>query len=54
MLFGANGAITSLTAIIGPAWAGAIFDHVSYTAPYWSGALFLGAAWFAVNRAVRE
>jgi MFS family permease len=50
MLFGANGAITSLTAIAGPAWAGAVFDHVGWTAPYWSGALFLAAAWWAVER----
>jgi MFS family permease len=52
MLFGANGAITSLTAILGPAWAGAVFDHVAYTAPYWSGALFLVAAWWATRRAL--
>lgn len=54
MLFGANGAVTSLTAIIGPAWAGLVFDHVSYTAPYWSGALLVAAAWIAVHRAVKE
>lgn len=54
MLFGANGAITSLTAIFGPAWAGAVFDHVAYTAPYWSAAVFVAAAWFAVRRGVHE
>jgi MFS family permease len=54
MLFGANGAITSLTAILGPPYAGIVFDHVGYTAPYWSGALFVAAGWIAVNRAVRE
>ena len=54
MMFGANGAITSLCAIIGPAWAGLVFDHVSYTAPYWSGAVLVAAAWFAVNRAVKD
>ncbi len=54
MLFGANGAITSLTAILGPAWAGVIFDRISFTAPYWSGAVFLVAAWWATHRAVRE
>ena len=53
-LFGANGAITSLTAILGPAWAGAVFDHVAFSAPYWSGAVFLVAAWWATHRAVRE
>lgn len=54
MLFGANGAITSLTAILGPAYAGAVFDHLAYTAPYWTGAVLLAASWFAVRRAVRE
>lgn len=54
MLFGANGAITSLTAILGPAYAGVVFDHVAYTAPYWSGALCVAAGWLAINRAVRE
>lgn len=52
MLFGANGAITSLTAILGPAWAGLVFDHVAFTAPYWTGALFLAAAWLAIRRAI--
>lgn len=54
MLFGANGAITSLTAILGPAYAGAVFDHVAFTAPYWSGAVLIAAGWFAIRRAVRE
>ena len=54
LLFGANGAITSLTAIAGPAWAGLVFDHVAWTAPYWSGALVLAAGWFVIERAVPE
>jgi len=54
MIFGANSAVTSLTAILGPAWAGAIFDHIAWTAPYWSGALILLAAWVATRRAVRS
>lgn len=54
LLFGANGAITSLCAIVGPAWAGAIFDHVAWTAPYWSGAVCIAAAWFVIERAVPE
>lgn len=54
LMFGANGAITSLTAIFGPAWAGAVFDHVAWTAPYWSGAVFLAAGWWAIRRAVKE
>jgi MFS family permease len=53
-LFGANGAITSLTAILGPAWAGAVFDHVAFTAPYWSGAILIAAAWLSIRRAVSE
>lgn len=54
VMFGASAALTSLTAIFGPAWAGALFDHVGYSAPYWSGAVFLAAGWFAINRAVPE
>lgn len=54
MMFGAAAAITSLTAIFGPAFAGALFDHVAWSAPYWSGALFLGAGWLAISRTVRE
>lgn len=54
LVFGANGAITSITAILGPAWAGAVFDHVAYTAPYWSGALLIVAAWWAMRRAELE
>jgi multidrug resistance protein len=54
LLFGANGAITSVTAILGPAYAGAVFDHVAFTAPYWSGAVLLVAGWIAVHRTVRR
>lgn len=54
LVFGANGAVTSLTAIIGPAWAGAVFDHVAYTAPYWSGAAFIAISWWAIRRAAFE
>ncbi len=54
LLFGANGAITSLTAILGPAYAGAVFDHVAFTAPYWSGAVLIVAAWWSMRRALPE
>ena len=54
VMFGASAAMTSLTAIFGPAWAGLLFDHVAWSAPYWSGAVFLAAGWFAIERAVRE
>ncbi len=54
VMFGASGAITSLTAIFGPAWAGLMFDHVAWPAPYWSGVVFIAAGWWAIRRAVKE
>ncbi|MCS7042761.1 MAG: MFS transporter [Bryobacteraceae bacterium] len=47
-LLGTAQSAASLTRIIGPVWAGAVFDHVGQGAPYWSGAFFsLAAAWWA-------
>lgn len=39
-LLGTAQSASSLTRVIGPVWAGAVFDHVSDGAPYWSGVLF--------------
>lgn len=46
-LLGAAQSVSSLTRVVGPVWAGAVFDHWSDGAPYWSGALFslLAAYW---------
>lgn len=47
-LLGTAQSAASLTRIIGPVWAGAVFDHLGQGAPYWSGAVFsLAAAWWA-------
>ncbi len=39
-LLGTAQSASSLTRVIGPVWAGAVFDHLSDGAPYWSGVLF--------------
>ena len=49
-LLGTAQSASSLTRIIGPVWAGAVFDHLGTGAPYWSGALFsLVAAFWAFH-----
>lgn len=49
-LLGTAQSASSLTRIIGPVWAGAVFDHIGTGAPYWSGALFsLVAAFWAFH-----
>ncbi|MCL5998445.1 MAG: MFS transporter [Chloroflexi bacterium] len=37
-LMGVTTALGSLTSILGPLWAGAVYDHVLPSAPYWTGA----------------
>lgn len=44
-LMGVNTALSSLMSILGPLWAGAVYDGVAPSAPYWMGAgVFLFAA----------
>jgi multidrug resistance protein len=43
-LAGVNVALAGLAAMLGPLWAGSVYDHVSPSAPYWTGALILGVA----------
>jgi len=47
VLLGTAQSIASLTRIIAPVWAGAIFDHIGTGAPYWTGAVWsvLAAIW---------
>jgi len=45
-LMGVTTALTSLVNIIGPLWAGLVYDHVMPGAPYWMGAIIYGAAAF--------
>jgi DHA1 family tetracycline resistance protein-like MFS transporter len=54
-LLGTAQSASSLTRVIGPVWAGAVFDHLSDGAPYWSGALFsLAAAFWAYHATHRR
>jgi multidrug resistance protein len=43
-LAGVNVALSGLTAILGPLWAGTVYDSVMPSAPYWMGAVILGVA----------
>jgi predicted MFS family arabinose efflux permease len=44
LLVGVTTAIASLMNILGPLWAGAIYDHVMVGSPYWMGAVVFFAA----------
>jgi len=43
-LAGVNVALSGLMAMIGPLWAGAVYDRIMPSAPYWMGAIILGIA----------
>jgi DHA1 family tetracycline resistance protein-like MFS transporter len=43
-LAGVNVALGGLMAMLGPLWAGSVYDHVAPTAPYWMGTIILGFA----------
>jgi multidrug resistance protein len=47
VLLGTAQSVASLTRVIGPVWAGAVFDRVGTGAPYWTGAAWcaLAAVW---------
>jgi multidrug resistance protein len=44
MLMGVSTALSSLMSVLGPLWAGAVYDRVMPGAPYWMGAGILVAA----------
>ncbi|MEO8607787.1 MAG: MFS transporter [Chloroflexota bacterium] len=47
LLMGVSTALTSLVTILGPLWAGVVYDRVMPNAPYWmSTVIFVLAAWF--------
>lgn len=54
MLLGATQSLRSLTLILGPVWAGAVFDWIHPAAPYWSAAAWIGAAWLLAGRGLRR
>jgi MFS transporter, DHA1 family, tetracycline resistance protein len=43
-LAGVNVALSGLMSMLGPLWAGTVYDHVMPSAPYWMGAAILGFA----------
>lgn len=47
-LAGVNVALGGLTAMLGPLWAGAVYDQLSPSAPYWMGAIILVVASFVL------
>src|SRR5690606_19281855 len=49
-LLGAAQGVGVLGQVIGPLWAGLVFDHVAPTAPFSSGAVFVAAALLVVLR----
>jgi MFS transporter, DHA1 family, tetracycline resistance protein len=54
LLMGVSTALTSLVTILGPLWAGVVYDHVMPSAPYWMGTVvFVLAAWFVTRGRAR-
>ncbi len=53
-VLGGSQSLASLAAVLGPLWAGAVFDHWGVTSPYWTAALWLGVAWVCTFWAVRK
>lgn len=46
-LLGTAQSVSSVTRVVGPVWAGAVFDYLGSGAPYWTGAVWsiLAAVW---------
>jgi multidrug resistance protein len=44
LLAGVNVALAGLMAMLGPLWAGVVYDQIMPSAPYWMGAIILGIA----------
>lgn len=44
MLQGVNTALGSITAVLGPLWAGVVYDRAGAEAPLWMGAIILALA----------
>lgn len=49
-LAGVNAALGGLMAMLGPLWAGVVYDHVMPGAPYWMGAIILAVAMLVLAR----
>lgn len=51
VLIGVSTALGSLMSVLGPLWAGAVYDRVMPGAPYWMGAAILLVAALLLARA---
>ena len=49
-VFGVNASLNSLMSVIGPLWAGLVYDYIRPTAPYWMGAILLIIAFILIVR----
>ncbi len=49
-VFGVNTSLNSLMTILGPLWAGLVYDYIRPSAPYWMGAILLLVAFILVVR----
>ena len=49
-LAGINVALSGLMSMLGPLWAGAVYDHVSSNSPFWMGAIILLVACLLLAR----
>ena len=49
-IFGVNTSLNSLMTILGPLWAGLVYDYIRPSAPYWMGAILLLIAFILIVR----
>ena len=49
-IFGVNTSLNSLMTVLGPLWAGLLYDYVKPAAPYWMGAVLLISAFILIMR----
>jgi MFS transporter, DHA1 family, tetracycline resistance protein len=49
-LAGVNVALAGLMSMLGPLWAGAVYDHVTPTSPFWMGSIILILACLLLGR----
>lgn len=50
---GAVQSSASLARVVGPVWAGLVYDHIGFSAPYWTGSFWMLVALAVVLLAVR-
>lgn len=51
-VIGGSQSLASLAMVLGPLWAGMVYDQVGYTAPYWSAGAGIGLALVLINGAM--